>query len=49
LLSHFAFTRGPIVAYLREASRDEDNVVRKRIETSLRHIVARAQSPRLVE
>jgi HEAT repeat protein len=49
LVSQFAFTRGPIVAYLREASRDEDTVVRRRIETSLRHIVARAQAPRHVE
>ena len=48
LLSQFAVTRGPIVAFLREApTPHEDSVVRRRIETALRHIMARAQSARL--
>lgn len=45
LLSHFAVTRGPIATYLHERPRpNEDTVVRRQIETTLRHIVARAQS-----
>jgi hypothetical protein len=47
LLSHFAVTRSPIAAYLRERPPpNEDTVVRRQIETALRHIVARAQSVR---
>ena len=50
LLSQFVVTRGPIVAYLRETPPpDEDDSVRRRTETALRHIMTRARSPRLVE
>jgi hypothetical protein len=45
LFTHFAVTRGPIAAYLRERPPpNEDTVVRRQAETALRHIVARAQS-----
>jgi HEAT repeat protein len=50
LLTHFAVTRGPIAAYLRERPpSDEDTGVRRRTETALRHIVARAESAPHVE